>query len=261
MLRLLILLFLYFKPFVVLWYVRHSEGFFEGATPFLIHLGSKLMYMVRLYVLTFLLYPFYGFWTFFFLLLSSYSSLHVSLLFLLFLYLNCLNSFCLFLFIILCPQTPVLPIAASLILSVNNIKKKPCRKYHVPRPSHRNAASLILPALLMRKPRENPSLRKKSAKVNHCLYSSTEQLQVALWTFMFIRFGLYNEKSLHTLPLQSLHLLSLHLYPSLSKPSVLSPWSVWLLKHKEYLSVPQIWQEYDRTTGRNMTGRKTDRGP
>ncbi len=36
---LLILLFLYFKLFVVLqtWYIRHSEGFFEGAKPFLIH--------------------------------------------------------------------------------------------------------------------------------------------------------------------------------------------------------------------------------
>ncbi len=42
-----------------------------------------------------------------------------------------------------------------------------------------------------------------------------------------------NEKSIYTLLLQSLHLLSLHLYPSLSKPFLLSPWSVWLLKHKE----------------------------
>jgi hypothetical protein len=56
---------------------------------------------------------------------------------------------------------------------------------------------------------------------------------VALWSFMFIRFGLYNEKSIHTLPLQSLHLLSLHLFPSLSKPSLSSPWSVRLQKHKE----------------------------
>ncbi len=42
---LLILLFLYFKLFVVLQarYIRHSEGFFEGAKPFLIHLRSKLM--------------------------------------------------------------------------------------------------------------------------------------------------------------------------------------------------------------------------
>ena len=48
-----------------------------------------------------------------------------------------------------------------------------------------------------------------------------------------IRLGLNKEKSIHTLPLQYLHLLSLHLYPSLSKPSVLSPWSVCLLKHKE----------------------------
>jgi hypothetical protein len=88
-------------------------------------------------------------------------------------------SFCLFLFIILCPQTPVLPIAASLILSAKNIKKKPRRKYNVPRPSHRIAASMILPAL-MRKPRELSQFGKKSAKVYHSLYSSTEQLQVAL---------------------------------------------------------------------------------
>jgi hypothetical protein len=34
---------------------------------------------------------------------------------------------------------------------------------------------------------------------------------VALWTFMFIRLGLNKEKSMYTLPLQSLHLLSMHL--------------------------------------------------
>jgi hypothetical protein len=36
--------------------------------------------------------------------------------------------------------------------------------------------------------RETPrkfQFAKKSAKVYHCLYSSTEQLQMALWTFMF----------------------------------------------------------------------------
>jgi hypothetical protein len=59
-LRLLILLFLYFKLFVVLqtWNIRHSEGFFEGVKPLLIHLGSKLMYTVRSYILTFLFNPF-----------------------------------------------------------------------------------------------------------------------------------------------------------------------------------------------------------
>jgi hypothetical protein len=36
-----------------------------------------------------------------------------------------------------------LPIAASQILSASNIKKKPRRKYNVPRPSHRNAAGVI----------------------------------------------------------------------------------------------------------------------
>ena len=52
---------------------------------------------------------------------------------------------------------------------------------------------------------------KKSAKVNHCLYSSTEQLQVALWTFMFLKLGLNNEKYIHTLPLRSVPFLSLPL--------------------------------------------------
>jgi hypothetical protein len=58
--------------------------------------------------------------------------------------------------------------------------------------------------------------------------------------------------------------------PSLPKPSVSSPWSVWLLKHKELLSVPQHWQtgwqddrmtgwQDDRTTGR-QDDRMTDRG-
>ncbi len=42
---------------------------------------------------------------------------------------------------------------------------------------------------------------KKSAKVYHSLFSSTEQLQVALWTVMFLNLGLNNEKSIHTLPL------------------------------------------------------------
>jgi hypothetical protein len=52
---------------------------------------------------------------------------------------------------------------------------------------------------------------KKFAKVYHSLYSSTEQLQMALLTYIFIKLGLNNEKSIYTLPLQSLHLLSFHL--------------------------------------------------
>ncbi len=52
----------------------------------------------------------------------------------------------------MCPD-PCPPIAASLILPANNIYKKP---------------------------REMSQFGKKSAKVYHCLYSSTEQLQVAL---------------------------------------------------------------------------------
>ncbi len=68
--------FLYFKLIIVLqtWYLRHSEGFFEGAKPFLIHLGSKLMYTF------FFLSVFWSFllvtlFLFFSSYLSSYSSL------------------------------------------------------------------------------------------------------------------------------------------------------------------------------------------
>ena len=61
---------------------------------------------------------------------------------------------------------------------------------------------------------------KKSAKVYHSLYSSTGQLQVALWTFMFIRLGL-NKESLLTPSLYYLSIFYLSLSnPSLSKPSV-----------------------------------------
>ena len=60
-------------------------------------------------------------------------------------------------------------------------------------------------------PAKYPSLAKKSTKVYHSLYSSTEQLQVAWWTYMFLKLGLNKEKSLHILPLQSLPLLSLRL--------------------------------------------------
>ena len=42
---------------------------------------------------------------------------------------------------------------------------------------------------------------KKSAKVYHSLYCSTEELQVALWTYMFFKLGWNKEKSLHILPL------------------------------------------------------------
>ena len=64
---------------------------------------------------------------------------------------------------------------------------------------------------MWRKPREISQFGKKSAKVYHSLYSSTEQLQVALWTYMFFKLGWNKQKSLHTLPLQSLHLLCFHL--------------------------------------------------
>ncbi len=62
---------------------------------------------------------------------------------------------------------------------------------------------------------------KKSAKVYHSLYSSTEQPQVALLTFMFIRLGLNNEKSVHTLPVPYLN----PFYISIFNPSSLNPLS------------------------------------
>ncbi len=54
---------------------------------------------------------------------------------------------------------------------------------------------------------------KKSAKVYYCLYSSTEELQMALRAYIFLRLGLGwdNLLYIHTLPLKSLHLLSLPL--------------------------------------------------
>ncbi len=56
---------------------------------------------------------------------------------------------------------------------------------------------------------------KKSAKVYHSLNSSTEQRQVALWTYMYLKLGLNNEKSIYTLPIQSIHS-----YLSFSNPSL-----------------------------------------
>ncbi len=68
---------------------------------------------------------------------------------------------------------------------------------------------------LQRKPRENSSLAKNPLKFTsyHCLYSSTEQLQVALWTYMLLNLGLNNDKRIHTLPLR---FVPLHISPSLS---------------------------------------------
>ncbi len=79
-------------------------------------------------------------------------------------------------------------------------------------PAPRIAAALILTALLLiEKTPRKCQFGKKSAKVNHSLYSSTEQLQVALWTFMFLKLGLNNEKSIHTLSFRSVPFLSLPL--------------------------------------------------
>jgi len=80
---------------------------------------------------------------------------------------------------------------------------------------------------MIEKTPRNVQFGKKSAKVYHCLYSLLMQLQVALWTYMFLKLGLNNEKSL----LISLCNLSLsylsYFILSLSKPSVSYPWAVW----------------------------------
>ncbi len=55
----------------------------------------------------------------------------------------------------------------------------------------------------------------ENPKVYHCLYSSTEQLQVALWTYMLLNIGLNNDKCIQTLPLLS---VPFHISPSLSLP-------------------------------------------
>jgi hypothetical protein len=61
------------------------------------------------------------------------------------------------------------------------------------------------------KPREIFQFGKKSAKVYRSLYSYTEELQVALCAYIFLWLGLNNDKSIQTLPLRSVHFLSLHL--------------------------------------------------
>jgi hypothetical protein len=95
----------------------------------------------------------------FFLLLSSYSSLLIFKLFKLFM--------SLFIYHIMFPDPrPAHP---------NNIKKNQSENIMFPAPP--NATQ---PALSMRKPRELSQFGKKSAKVYRSLYSSTEQLQVAL---------------------------------------------------------------------------------
>jgi hypothetical protein len=78
-------------------------------------------------------------------------------------------------------------------------------------PRHSSADPYGVVTDIKQKPREMSQFGKKSAKVYHSLYSSSEQPQVALWTFMFIRLGLNNEKSVHTLPPLSRPLLYLHL--------------------------------------------------
>jgi hypothetical protein len=93
-------------------------------------------------------------------------------------------------------------------------------------------------------------LAKKTAKVYHSLYSSTEQLQMTLG-FMFISFGINNEKSFHTLPLQSLHLLS----PSIILPlQTLRLDSLVNLIRKTYRIAQQIFEGKARKSGTKSRG-------
>jgi hypothetical protein len=50
----------------------------------------------------------------------------------------------------------------------------------------------VLPLLILLFPRKF-QFGKKSAKVYHSLYSSIEQLKVALLTYMFLKFGFNND--------------------------------------------------------------------
>ncbi len=77
-------------------------------------------------------------------------------------------------------MSPTPLIGASLILSANKYKKNHAENIMSPTP-------LIVASLpygvvndIQRKPREMSQFGKKSAKEYHSLYSSTEQLQVAL---------------------------------------------------------------------------------
>ncbi len=55
---------------------------------------------------------------------------------------------------------------------------------------------------LQRNPAKYPALANKSAKVYNSFYSSTEQLQLAQYPYIFLWLGLNNEKFIHTLPLR-----------------------------------------------------------
>ncbi|MFN9903079.1 MAG: hypothetical protein ACK55Z_30775 [bacterium] len=72
-----------------------------------------------------------------------------------------------------------LPIAASLFRLENNIKKKPREKSQYGPPCNIPLDQQYKCTYVEKTPRKF-QFGKKSAKVYHCLYSSTEQLQVAL---------------------------------------------------------------------------------
>ncbi len=83
------------------------------------------------------------------------------------------------------------------------------------------------------KPAKYPSLGKNPPKYTTAYIVQQSNCRWHCEPTCFLRWAFNKEKSLHTLLLQSPHLLSSISNPSLYKPSVLSPLSVWLLKHKE----------------------------
>jgi hypothetical protein len=111
--------------------------------------------------------------------------------------------------------------------------------------------------LVIQHRRENPAkipvwqkiqFGKKSATVYHSLYSSTGQLQLALWMFLFIRLGLNKEKSLNTLPL---HACPSHISPSLILPSRNPPSRTLvmgsLMRKKKRMTVDNIFLGFQKS--------------
>ncbi len=121
-------------------------------------------------------------------------------------------------FIILYPLTPAPPIAASLILTVNNIK---------------------------RNPRESSSLGKNPPKYTTAYIVQQSNCRWHCEPTFFLRWAFNKEKSLHTLPLQN---FSISYPPSLIPPSTNPPSR--LLGQVDYKNIKNssAFRNYDRNT-------------
>ena len=94
-------------------------------------------------------------------------------------------------------------------------------------PAHRSFADPYDKIMVIREnPAKCPSLAKNPPKYTTAYKVQQSNCRWHCEPTFFLGWAFNTEKSFHFLPLQSLHLLSPHLYPSLSKPSVSSPWSV-----------------------------------